>query len=525
MQQRFIASYRKRGGVLEDHTFEGLPEHRMVPSADQPETMRSSTSSPGLFGGKIEIFVDFLAFDLGNPSSGEISFKRGEYAMAKLSIASFAVAFFIVITPVAAQQQPAQLPEGDGKALVQGTCTACHELNQITRSSGYSREGWRELIQTMINLSGTPAGETTAKYLATHFPANNELQPKLVTGDTSIKFREWTTPTLGQRARDPVQAPDGSIWWAGCGPIWWGASIRRPAKSRNILCLKMLNRTASLPIRKAISGTRGTATAPSASSIRAQARSPSTKCRIPQPAIHTLRCSIRRDFVVHSAAKQHGGAPGSSSGDIKLARMPTANSRPYGIRSLRTAALGFLQRQQLPRENRSRDDGDPGIQITGSEVDVRRLDFASDGTIWYVNSALGAWDVWTRRPGRPRSGLRRADRSRILMPSRWLTISSGTTNRPATGRARPIRSGDRTVPKLARSVRRNLRRHHSSHAPDAGRQPADPSKQHKPHHLGDAQSPNHHATSEKVGARTSRPIANTTVCSKTTPSKAYPNTA
>ena len=40
MQQRFIASYRKRGGVLEDHTFEGLPEHRMVPSADQPETMR-----------------------------------------------------------------------------------------------------------------------------------------------------------------------------------------------------------------------------------------------------------------------------------------------------------------------------------------------------------------------------------------------------------------------------------------------------------------------------------------------------
>jgi len=40
MQQRFIASYRKRGGVLEEHTFEGLPEHRMVPSPDNPETMR-----------------------------------------------------------------------------------------------------------------------------------------------------------------------------------------------------------------------------------------------------------------------------------------------------------------------------------------------------------------------------------------------------------------------------------------------------------------------------------------------------
>jgi acetyl esterase/lipase len=40
MQERFIASYRKRGGAIEVHTFDGLPEHRMVPSSDKPETMR-----------------------------------------------------------------------------------------------------------------------------------------------------------------------------------------------------------------------------------------------------------------------------------------------------------------------------------------------------------------------------------------------------------------------------------------------------------------------------------------------------
>jgi len=40
MQERFIASYRKRGGAIDVHTFDGLPEHRMVPSSDQPETMR-----------------------------------------------------------------------------------------------------------------------------------------------------------------------------------------------------------------------------------------------------------------------------------------------------------------------------------------------------------------------------------------------------------------------------------------------------------------------------------------------------
>ena len=41
MQERFIASYRKRGGAIEVHTFNDLPEHRMVPSPSQPETMRA----------------------------------------------------------------------------------------------------------------------------------------------------------------------------------------------------------------------------------------------------------------------------------------------------------------------------------------------------------------------------------------------------------------------------------------------------------------------------------------------------
>ena len=40
MQERFIASYRKRGGAIEVDTFDGLPEHRMVPSPNEPETMR-----------------------------------------------------------------------------------------------------------------------------------------------------------------------------------------------------------------------------------------------------------------------------------------------------------------------------------------------------------------------------------------------------------------------------------------------------------------------------------------------------
>ncbi|HXG50218.1 MAG TPA: alpha/beta hydrolase [candidate division Zixibacteria bacterium] len=39
MQERFIDSYRRRGGAIEVDTFEGFAE-RVVPSPDQPETMR-----------------------------------------------------------------------------------------------------------------------------------------------------------------------------------------------------------------------------------------------------------------------------------------------------------------------------------------------------------------------------------------------------------------------------------------------------------------------------------------------------
>ena len=57
MQERFIASYRKRGGVIEVHTFEGLPEHRMVPSPSQPETMRV-----------IETMSEFIGRQIGQRS-------------------------------------------------------------------------------------------------------------------------------------------------------------------------------------------------------------------------------------------------------------------------------------------------------------------------------------------------------------------------------------------------------------------------------------------------------------------------
>ena len=111
-------------------------------------------------------------------------------------------------------QKPIMLPDSAGKEMVQAACTKCHGLNQITGSTGYTKEKWQDLFSTMVRLPDAHAA-TVAQYLAAHFPPKPGREPVLVSGPVNVTFKEWMVPTLGQRARDPVQSPDGMIWWAG----------------------------------------------------------------------------------------------------------------------------------------------------------------------------------------------------------------------------------------------------------------------------------------------------------------------
>jgi virginiamycin B lyase len=118
-----------------------------------------------------------------------------------------------------AQAQPpgavGELPDGHGKELVQTVCFGCHTQFNIVGSAGYnSPDEWRSVFSTMIDLSDAQAS-TIANYLTEHFPAKPDRAPVLVDGPVQIDIQEWQAPTLGQRSRDPIEAPDGSIWWTG----------------------------------------------------------------------------------------------------------------------------------------------------------------------------------------------------------------------------------------------------------------------------------------------------------------------
>ena len=95
-------------------------------------------------------------------------------AMVKPFAASLIITGF-ALCPLTAG---AQMPEGKAKLLVEGMCSSCHALQLIQNSSGYTREHWKELIGTMVDLSGNAdqQNEITG-YLAANFPSGPSSHP------------------------------------------------------------------------------------------------------------------------------------------------------------------------------------------------------------------------------------------------------------------------------------------------------------------------------------------------------------
>jgi virginiamycin B lyase len=314
--------------------------------------------------------------------------------MLKLSIASLAGAFLGVSVPVAAQaqSQASELPDGAGKELVEAVCTACHQTDQITRGSGYTADGWQELIGTMIDLSGSPEqqGEIT-QYLATHFPPNDSRAPKLMPGDAEVAFKEWTVPTLGQRSRDPVEAADGSIWWAG----QWGNLIGRidpatgemteyPLPDGAMPHSVLLDDAGNVWYTGNKNGTMGMLD-PDTGEI--------TEHKMPDPAAKDPHTAVfDEDGILWFTLQQSNmiGRLDPASGDVRLVAAPTPGSRPYGIKidaegTPWVACNGSNCLLEVDPDTMALSE----VELPIPETTVRRLDIAEDGMIWYVNSSQG----------------------------------------------------------------------------------------------------------------------------------------
>ena len=308
------------------------------------------------------------------------------------TVALIAAAAFALVPLAAAQAQGPGLPQGAGKEMVERVCVSCHQTNMITASSGYTRDGWKELIGTMMDLSATPAEQAAiTDYLATHFPASTRRAPKLIPGTAQVAFKEWVTPTLGQRSRDPIQAADGTIWWAG----QWGNLIGRINPTTGEmkefpLPANAMPHTVTLDAKGNVwytgnkNGTIGYLD-PGSGKI--------TEYKMPDPAAKDPHSAIFDKKGILWFTLQNSNMVGRldpATGDIKLVTLKTPNAKPYGIKIDAEGNPWFACNGHpcLVKINPAT------MELTETKLPlpgttVRRLYIADDGIIWYVNSGEG----------------------------------------------------------------------------------------------------------------------------------------
>ena len=186
------------------------------------------------------------------------------------------------------------LPQGPGRDAVEAVCTGCHQTNMITQSSGYTHDGWKELIGTMIDLSRSPETQAAiTQYLAANFrPTRSGRQAR-------ARQRRDHVQGMGDAHARPADARSDP---GGRRVHLVGRAIRqsdRAIQSRDRRDENIRSRPTRCRIRwssmpRASPGTRATRTGRSARSIPRPARSPSTRCPTRPHRIRTPWCSISR---------------------------------------------------------------------------------------------------------------------------------------------------------------------------------------------------------------------------------------
>jgi virginiamycin B lyase len=279
-----------------------------------------------------------------------------------------------------------------GKILVEQYCTSCHRINMITRSSGYSVNDWKSLTSTMIDLSNQPKTEQQLfSYLASNYSPNTLRTPTLLGGDTKISFTQWQTPTLGQRSRDPIEAEDGSIWWAG----QWANLIGQINPITGEMKEYWLPENA-MPhsVTTDNNGNIWYTGNKNGSVGKLDINSKKiTEYKMPDENAKDPHTAIFDDKGILWFTLQHSNMIGRldpTTGEIKLVTMNAPRSKPYGIKidDKGTPWVACNGRNCLvkvdPKTMKLTD-----VMLPNKATRVRRLDIANDGMIWYVNSSQG----------------------------------------------------------------------------------------------------------------------------------------
>jgi len=283
------------------------------------------------------------------------------------------------------------LPDGEGKQLVQALCVTCHTLSNITQGWGYDKPGWEQLLASMVNLTPDARSQITG-YLGEHFSAKTRPPTVVVPGALMVEIKEWIVPSLGSRPHDPLATSDGAIWWTGMFANVVGRLDPKTGAMKEY----------PLPTPK--SGPHGL-TEGKDGSIWFTANTGGyvgkldpktgavTEYPMPDPAArdpHTPVFDVKGNLWFTLQNSNMVGRLNPQTGAIKLVTMPTPRSNPYGMVMTSKGApvvclFGTNKIARFDLETMAIKE----YALPNAESRPRRIAITSDDLIWYADYATG----------------------------------------------------------------------------------------------------------------------------------------
>ena len=244
----------------------------------------------------------------------------------------------------------------------------------------------------MVDLSDDPdTHNLILDYLTENYPPKDHRAATHVAGDKELHFEEWQAPTLGQRSRDPIEAPDGSIWWAA----QWGNLIGHLSPETGELTeyelpegamphTVLLDREGYVWYTGNKNATMGRLD-PTTGEVVEYHLSHET-AKDPHSAV------FDDDGILWFTVQQGNmiGRLDPETGEISLLPVPTDRSLPYGIKIDENGnpwAACFGNNCLLRIDPDTLDVTE--IELPHEDTRVRRLDIDDNGNIWFVNSSRG----------------------------------------------------------------------------------------------------------------------------------------
>lgn len=298
------------------------------------------------------------------------------------------------VTPVQSQGrgrgQAVALPDGPGKDAVQAQCTKCHGLGQIANSGGDTRQGWEDLIATMVALPAESKAEVS-EYLAKNFPEQPRPAPVVIPGPVTVSIKEWTVPTLGSRPHDPEPGSDGSIWWTGMFANVLGRYNPKTGEFKEY------------PAKTPASGPHGLEldkdgnvwfTANSKGYIgKLDPKSGEvTEYKLPEDVRdpHTPLFAPNGVLFFTAQGANTVGRLNPKTGEIKVVKTPTERANPYGI-VMSSKAVPFVCDFNTNKIIRIDPDtlAIKEYELPNPDSRPRRIAISPDDTIWYADYSRG----------------------------------------------------------------------------------------------------------------------------------------